>query len=110
MGNELQILKLSGLSKLDEGAFAEEVDQLLEICRQDCAARPNVDKARTVTIKVSMFPVPSSDGKVLEGARIVPEVKHTLPTRSTRAYQMSNTREGLAFSETAPENPQQGTF
>lgn len=107
-------MTLAALAKLGEGPGGSPVDLQFqeELARviQDCVDRPQVSKPRSVTIKMSVEPIPNQLGKI-EDVMVDFTFDHKCPPATSRPYSCAVTPEmGLAFSNDRLDNIRQATF
>ena len=102
-------LTLSSLVTIDGGCICAAFEQALKKCREDCGSRPEVSKARKVTLTATLVPVGSPDG-ASGSCDVQFEVGDSLPKRTSPTYNMKAARDGLLFNELSPENARQGTL
>lgn len=95
------LLKLDSFSKASPEA-AEDWQRLLLAAVRDCIDRPMVDKARTVTLKLEVYPHPSDKDDVL----IEPTVTTKTPSRKHGAFRSMVTRNGQLLLKFADDSEQ----
>lgn len=97
-------LSLENLPALDLGKVNEAFRAQLARVVQDCMDRPGEQKARKVTLEVTVTPVLQSDGDCTE-AKVQMQVVASTPKLRTREYSMGIRRGGgLVFNEDDPED------
>jgi hypothetical protein len=106
----LKKLNLATCASMDGGTIANEFDLLLERAENDVRSRPDVDKVREVTLKITLKPTRFDPEKGFVDVSMQAVVKDKLPPHDSTAYAMRATADGLLFSEFAPENPDQMTI
>ena len=94
----MQILKTKSLADVRDGKVAIVLDNELYKIFHDCLDRPELKKARSVTLKISVTP---GDGNTLEEATVEFAVSPASlpPTTIIRPMKASKKRNGFAFSD-----------
>lgn len=105
--------KFSRLGDIDGGRIEEALEQCLQRLVDDCEDRPAVNKARTLSFKMSLVPKMDDQGN-LDTIKVTFAADDRLPGRSTRDYEMAVRRvhgkHMLLFQDLAPDNPDQRTI
>ena len=105
-GDHKLVLTLETLPRLDDGLPAVQFNRLMEAAVKDCMDRPGDDKARKVTMQVSMKP--DGTNNVCDRVVIEIEFKATVPQYCTRQYHAATHTSGkLLFSPSSPDDPDQ---
>lgn len=103
-------LTLENLEHLDFGKVDVAFQQHIKRVALDCLDRPVDDKARIVTMKVSVKPVPETDG-TCDHVALQIKLSSSVPDHKTKVYDLLVKRSGqLLFSEDSPENAAQSTI
>ena len=77
-------LKCSNIGLLNDGAFGYMVDNELALLMADCDQRAGLEKARKLTIVISIVPRPKDEGYGgAKGLDVKGTVKHALPVSET---------------------------
>ncbi|MEW4569335.1 hypothetical protein AB1L88_15830 [Tautonia sp. JC769] len=98
----LHQLSLETLHTLDLGKVNEAFKTQLARVVQDCLDRPGEQKARKVTLEVTVTPILDPDGDCTD-ARVQMQVVASTPKLRTREYSMGIRRGGgLVFNEDDP--------
>lgn len=101
---------LETLCTIDDGRIKEAFEQALRRCESDLRDRPNMNKARTISLEAELVPVTDDAGALLE-VKVHFQVKDRQPARETKTYHMSAARGGgLFYNELAPEDARQLTL
>lgn len=104
-------LTLAALASLEGGRVREAFDRELKRCEDDCRDRPTNQKARKLTIVLTMTPYTDSDGVDLFGVDVGVQIKAAVPPKETRKYDMrAASGGGLEFNDMSPDNARQGTL
>ena len=106
----LQLLKLETLAQLAHGKVGVAFDREVHRMIRDCLDRPSDERARTITLTVSVVPKSVIDGQSVtcEGATAVAKVKSRVPDYETQQIDLGVRENGGAvFSPTCPENHRQ---
>ena len=111
----LGIFRLSAdtLSRLDHGRAAAALNTAIKKAVTDCLERPGDDRARTVTMQLSVKPVSDviQNEITCEGATGNYKVKVTLPDWESNKLDFGVKQNGdLVFSENSPANHLQTTI
>ncbi|MCP3916164.1 MAG: hypothetical protein GY711_11460 [bacterium] len=106
----IEPFNLSSLVGLDQGRIKETFEQAIRRCEADCKDRPALKDARTVTLKVTIAPVPEPDGGELQSCDVRFQVTDSVPKRRSKVYNMRSTRSGLHFNELSPDDINQTTI
>lgn len=102
-------LDLQQLAMLDNGKVAAIFARELRHVVTDCVDRPTDDKARKITMTVSVVPQ-ECDG-VCETVEAEVQIKSSVPDRRTRPYQLAvNARGDVIVNDASPEDVRQGTL
>jgi hypothetical protein len=105
----LKDFNLAALTEFDSGRLRLAIDQAIDQARRDAIERPQLRKARKVTIALSFTPVASPEGDVQSikfGASIIP----SLPKREADGYSLLPVKGGMVFNDLSLENVQQMTI
>jgi len=105
----LEILDMGALSTIDAGRLRVAWEQAMDRMRRDCYDRPGLEKARKVTLTMTMTPIPEQDGS-MRNMDVQFEVSETSPKRESPVYSMKAERGGLFFNDLSKENPNQRTL
>ena len=104
----LELLNLESVAGIDAGRIAIAFEHELQACIADCKNRPALDKARTVTLKISLVPVLSQDkADEMESCYVDFQVSHAVPKKDSKSYNMQSTPSGLVFNEMSPDDVRQ---
>lgn len=106
----LQLLKLETLSELAHGKVGVAFDREIKRMVRDCIDRPSDDRARTITLTMTLTPTAVVDGQSVtcEGAKAIAKVKSKVPDYETQEIDLGVRENGGAvFSPTCPENHMQ---
>jgi hypothetical protein len=116
MAQSLVFFSLEALQHLDGGKAAIAFRRAVDDCVRDCQDRPLDDKARKVTLELSITPVAEEDPEFDNSYRASSvegqfKIATTLPKRQTKPYSFGIDAKGrMFFSRTSPDNVQQSTF
>ncbi len=105
-----QLLKLETLSALAHGKVGVAFDREIKRLVRDCIDRPSDDRARVVTLQITVTPTAVVDGQSVtcEGAKAVAKVRSKVPDYETQEIDLGVRENGGAvFSPTCPENHRQ---
>ena len=105
----LERFSLATLATMDGGRIKEAFEQLLTQARLDCEDRPNLDGARTVTLKVLLEPIAADTGE-LQSIDVSCELGIGMPKRSSKTYNMEAVAGALLFNELSPDEIKQKTL
>lgn len=101
---------LAALADLDGGRIAEAVNQEIKRVITDCQDRPQVEKARSITLQFDFEPL-MDDQRELDGCQLSFQIKSTLPKRESKSFNLGVKKDGrLFFSEHSPDNVNQRTI
>lgn len=91
----MELLRTASLADVRDGMLAHQLDGELVKVHADCVDRPNLKKARTITLSITFTPVGDDP---LDGVDVEFSVKTSLPP-ATIARQMKSyaRRNGFAF-------------
>jgi len=109
---ELYKLQAASLANLDRGALAVAMEYALAQAARDCIDRPTDDRARTVTVSISLKPKSEYDEEtravVITGAEGQYKVKCSVPDRESKPLDFGLQSDGtLVFNENVPDNHRQ---
>lgn len=116
MSQSLVFFSLEALQHLDGGKAAVAFRRAVEDCVRDCQDRPLDDKARKVTLELSITPVAGEDPEFensfrAEGVEGQFKIATTLPKRQTKPYSFGIDAKGrMYFSRNSPDNVNQTTI
>lgn len=116
MSQSLIFFSLEALQHLDGGKAAIAFRRAVEDCVRDCQDRPLDDKARKVTLELSITPVAGEDPEFENSYRAESvegqfKISTALPKRQTKPYSFGIDAKGrMFFSKNSPENVAQTTF
>ena len=105
-----QLLKLETLAELAHGKVGVAFDREVKTLGKDCIDRPSDDRARTVTLTVTLKPTAIADGQSVtcEGVKAVAKVRSKKPDYETQEIDLGIRENGsMVFSPTCPENRRQ---
>jgi hypothetical protein len=105
----LEKFDLASLTELDGARIRTAFDQAVARLTEDCKDRPNVKARRSVTLMVSLVPVPNDEGD-LGSVDVDFQLKESMPKRESRTYNMLPTRSGLLVNEASPDEVKQMTL
>lgn len=105
----LQPFDLAALTELDGCRIRTAFDLALARLTEDCKDRPAVKARRSVTLTVSLVPVPNDEGD-LDTVDVDCQLQEKLPKRESRTYNMLPTRNGLLVNEVSPDEVRQRTL
>lgn len=107
----LKQFDLGQLADIDGGRIAAAVELEMKKAIEDCRDRPTEERARKVTLEVSLVPTVYDGTGDLETINMTFQCKHTIPTRKSRSYNVGVQKSGkLVYSEYAPDNVHQRTI
>jgi hypothetical protein len=112
----LFFLDLATLKDLDNGKAAIAFRRAVEDCTKDCQDRPTEERARKITLELSLTPVAAEDAEfegTFRACGVTGEfkIKSAIPNRQTRPYSFGLDAQGrLFFSQESPTNVNQTTF
>ena len=105
-----QNLDMDTIGKLDEGRVAVAVNNALAQIAHDLNRRPGVDKARKLTLTLTMKPQIDSDG-LLGSVDIGKTIKATLPdTQGHITNAKVNASGELVWNDASPDDIKQSTL
>jgi len=109
---ELYKLQAASLANLDRGTLAVAMEQALQTAARDCIDRPTDDRARTVTIAISLKPKSDFDEDTrsvnITGAEGQYKVKCAVPDRESKPLDFGLQTDGtLIFNGNVPDNHRQ---
>ena len=105
----IESFELKTLTEIDGGRIREAFEQALRRCESDCRDRPNIAKARTLTLSVSLVPAVDERGE-LDTVAATFDIAEKLPKRQSRKYQMLARGGKLLFNELSPDDVKQKTL
>lgn len=107
---QLKQFEFADLATMDGGRIGIAVNQAIKRAAEDCEDLPGEKAARKVTIQLEFKPELDQDG-LCDNIATTVQIKQSLPTRKTRAYDMGLRKNGvLTFQPEALDNHQQDTF
>ena len=86
LAEKLHKLTLESLAKMDGGRLGAAFQLALQRSMEDAEERPQVRKARDITIKVAIVPVAGPDDETCDQIAMQAIVSDTVPKRQTRVY------------------------
>ncbi len=101
-------LKFENIKDIDHGRIAVAVDQAIRQVYLDIQDRPNLARDRKVCIEIGLKPITESGALVEIEAKF--KINSKVPERSSIAYRMKESRDGMTFQTDAPDNPHQNTL
>ena len=105
----LQPFDLAALTELDGCRIRTAFDLALARLTEDCKDRPAVKARRSVTLTVSLVPVPNDEGD-LGSVDVDCQLNEKIPKRASRTYNMLPSRKGLLVNEVSPDEVRQRTL
>jgi len=106
----LKQFTLDNLNDLDGGKAALAFEHHVRRAALDCMDRPGDDKARTVTLQVSLKPVMEPGGDCVEVEAQI-HAKSTVPPHKTKPYSFGLRKNGvLVFNPDATDAVDQATL
>lgn len=106
----LKQFKIQELEALDSGRIAATINKSLRAAVEDCANRPGVDSARTVSIQIELRPVIDEDGVCTETAMDVVS-RASLPKHRSKTLSMGVRPKGmLVFNDASQDSVRQITL
>lgn len=105
----LKPFDFKGMAELDDARIATAFDQALARIYEDLADRPSLTKARSITLNVTLTPMPDEKGR-LDDVDVDIQLTEKVPARQTKVYRMSAQRGALLFNEDSLDEPDQGTL
>ena len=108
-----ETFNLANLPKVDFGKVSAAFDHELKSLVKDCDDRPLDDKARTLTLKVSLKPQADTTGNsaICDSIAVEFEVQGKIPVRRTKVYVMKPKQDGsLAFHPDLADDPDGSTL
>lgn len=99
----IKTLNLAALGALQNGVFDADFTERLEAAYADCADRPHVKTARTVTLTLNVIPNPDDAGELYD-VDLKVQSKLTLPKRSAKTIRVKRQRGGGLFVNELDEN------
>lgn len=110
--NGIVSLSADTLARLDRGRIGVAIDQAIQTVQQDCEDRPTDERARVVTITLSMVPKHRMLERVAqcESAEATCKVSAKLPAHESGKMSFGVTHEGMTFSEDNPTDHRQGSL
>lgn len=99
----LKPFKIQNIEDLDSGRIAATINKSLRSAVEDCANRPGVDSARTVTVQIELRPVIDEDGVCTETALDVVS-RASLPKHRSKTISMGVRPKGMLVFNTASED------
>lgn len=106
----LQALKLDTLAELAHGKVGVAFDREIKAMGRDCVDRPGDDRARIVTLTITLKPTAVTEGQSVtaEGAKAIAKVRSKKPDYETQEIDLGIRENGMTvFSPTCPENHMQ---
>lgn len=112
MDTELYKLQAASLAKLDRGTMAIALEHALQQAARDCLDRPTDDRARKVTVEISLKPKSEYDEDTrsveIVGATGQYRIKCSVPDRESKPLDFGLQTDGtLIFNENCPDNHRQ---
>lgn len=106
----LKQFSFAELATMDGGRIGLAVDRAIRRAAEDCEDLPGEKKARKITIQIDLTPDLDQDG-ICDSVSARVQIKETLPTRKTRAYDFALRKNGvLTYQPDALDNHDQETF
>lgn len=102
----ITMLTMGTLAEIDNGRLREAFEQALRRAQTDCKDRPALEKARKITLQLSMVPIVGDSGD-LESCNVEFQIKEALPPRDTRTFNMAADEAGLYFNDLSPKDIRQ---
>lgn len=106
----LKALSLATLAEIDEGRIRTAFEQAMNRAQSDCADRPGVKSARSVTLKVVLTPIPDEDTGALDSCQVQFQFSESIPKRGSKPYNMRAKGAALLFNDLSPEDAKQRTL
>lgn len=113
MSTVRQVLKFDTMGDIDAGSLRIAVNDALKLLTQDLHDRPNLEKARVMTLKVALEPVvdPQSKDSFLTEVSINWIVDPKVPSKGSAMTVLAAQRDGtLAFMSDLPDAGQDQTL
>lgn len=105
----IQTLSMKALAEIDNGRIREAYEQALRRAQSDCKDRPALERARKVSLTLTIVPVVGDNGE-LESCNVDFQIKEALPPRESRTYNMAADDAGLHFNELSRDDIRQRTI
>lgn len=102
-------LEMNTIGELDEGRVAVAVDHALAQIANDLEKRPGVDKARKLTITLTMKPQIDSDG-LLGSVDIGKTIKTTIPDTQGHITNAKISGREIVWNDASPDDVSQSTL
>jgi len=104
----LQKFEIDTLAIIDQGRIKEAFDQAFARLVGDCKDRPELKKARQLTLACKIEP--RTEQGSLDSVNVTFEIKELVPNRASRVYNMSAGRGGVLWNELSPDEVRQKTL
>jgi len=96
---------------IDKGRVERGLQLALDMVRMDLIDRPNLGKARTITLKLEIKPSQLAEDGTLDTVKTRFEIDHKMPKRATREYDMAVSADGqMSYNDLSPGNARQRTL
>lgn len=102
-----QTIKLSNLELIEDGKLADLFESMQKAIISDCMSRPDVDKARSLSLKISYTPIRIGESIVDIGVNFALSAPTFPKGESFSCVAEINEREELEFSPESPDEPRQ---
>ena len=104
-------LGLENLQLLDNQKIAAAFNHELRHVVKDCIDRPGDDRARAVSLDMTVTPECDRESGVCDTVSVEFTVKSAVPNRRSRKFQMAVDAKGvIVVNPESPENVRQGTL
>lgn len=99
-------LTINTINRLTRGEMGAAIQKHLNDIAADLQDRPHVGKARVLTLKIKVTPVPDRVGNetVLDAANVQFELNPSIPSSESRLYPAMVNRGQLAFTSAEAED------
>lgn len=104
----LEKFDLATLATIDQGRLKEAFDQAFARLVEDCKDRPELKKARKLTLTVEVEP--RTEQGSLDSVDVSFAFKEVIPNRESRTYNMTAGRGGVLWNELSPDEVRQKTL
>lgn len=113
MPNALTKFSLETMKDLDGGRATLTFDEQLKVAVRDCLERPGEQRARVVTLQMTMIPVAVVEGNTVDcdGVNAVIKCTTKLPDHQARQVNFGIKNDGsLIFNKNSPNDHRQTTL
>lgn len=106
----LERVTLAKIAEMDGGKIGHAFQGAVRRCLKDCRDRPNLSKARTITLTVTMAPPKDAEGAELDVVAFACALKEALPKRDSREYSAVLQGGDMLVNELSPSDARQRTI